>query len=364
MSNAPVIEDFATAPGVTLQDSLNALGMSQSELAERTGISQKTINQIIKAEEPLTHRTALALEKVLRVPAHFWLKMESQYREHLARKEEKARMASYADWARQFPFAEMAKRGFVEATRKAEEKALALLSFFGVASPDQWQACYAEMHLELSYRKTAKAVDKLPALSAWLRKGERLASNTDTKEFSPEKFKKSLQEIRGFTTRTPDKFYPDMQRLCAEAGVIYHLVPELPGLGVSGVMRWFHSRPMIQQSLLFKTNDNFWFTFFHEAKHVLQARKKTIFLEGESADPEDTKREAEANRFAGDLLIPPAAWREFLVSHQSFTGACIKPFAKDLGIHHGIVTGRLLKEEHIHYSQPTAKLRDKFAWAS
>ncbi len=44
------------------------------------------------------------------------------------------------------------------AARKAEEKALALLSFFGVASPDQWQACYAEMHLELSYRKTAKAV--------------------------------------------------------------------------------------------------------------------------------------------------------------------------------------------------------------
>ncbi|MEX2577685.1 MAG: ImmA/IrrE family metallo-endopeptidase [Verrucomicrobiales bacterium] len=62
--------------------------------------------------------------------------------------------------------------------------------------------------------------------------------------------------------------------------------------------------PMIQQSLLYKSNDQFWFTFFHEAKHVLQRKKKTIFLEGDASKPEDKDWEKEANDFAADLLIP------------------------------------------------------------
>lgn len=86
MSEDPATEGFATAPGVTLQDSLAALGMSQAELAERAGISAKTLNLIIKGSEPVTHATALALEKVLHVPAGFWLKLESNHREHLIRR--------------------------------------------------------------------------------------------------------------------------------------------------------------------------------------------------------------------------------------------------------------------------------------
>ncbi len=95
MSDNTAIEDFATAPGVTLQDSLDALRMSQAELAERAGISDKTINRIIKGTDPVTHTTALALEKVLQVPASFWLKLESNYREHLAREAAKIELAAF-----------------------------------------------------------------------------------------------------------------------------------------------------------------------------------------------------------------------------------------------------------------------------
>ena len=69
---------FATAPGETLLETIDALGMNQVELALRTGLSKKTINLIIKGNEPITQETALALEKVLRVPAHFWLNLDSK----------------------------------------------------------------------------------------------------------------------------------------------------------------------------------------------------------------------------------------------------------------------------------------------
>jgi addiction module HigA family antidote len=363
MIDSTPIEDFASAPGVTLRDSLEALGMSQAELAERTGISDKTINRIIKGIDPVTHTTALALEKVLRVPAGFWLKMESNYREHLARVVETQRLEGFAGWARRFPYAAMARMGYLDAARTAEEKAAALLRYFGVAAPDQWQAVYEDMELELSYRKSAGTADRMPVLSAWLRQGEIRAQVENVGEFDAAGFTDNLRRIREFTRDPPAEFIPKMKALCAGAGVIYELVPELPGLGVCGVMRWFHGRPLIQQSLLFKTNDNFWFTFFHEAKHVLQMRKKQIFIEGGKSEPEDIKREEEANRFASEILIPGDAWEHF-VRKEHFESERIRAFAKSIAIHAGIIAGRLLKEGLVGYDKPQAKLRTKFEWTA
>lgn len=354
-------EDFASAPGETLFDSITALGMTQVELADRTGLDKKTINQIIKGAEPITHKTALALEKVLRVPAHFWLNLEAQYREFLARVEEQKKLKDYADWARTFPYSEMAKNGFVEITRKADEKVKRLLSYFGVSTPAQWTTCYAEMQLELSYRKSPHVQEKRAGLSAWLREGELRAIKTEAEKFDPVRFQEVLLKIRSLTEQEASVFYPEMQKLCASAGVIYHLVPELPGQGISGVVRWFHKRPMIQQSLRFKTNDHFWFTFFHEAKHVLQNRKKNIFLEGDKAEQEDDKREREADRFACDLLIEPSAWMKFL-ELGVFTQDKVISFSSEQRIHPGIVSGRLLHEKKIDYTSPTARLRSSLAW--
>lgn len=83
MSDHHPIEDFASGPGETLLDSINALGVSSVELAQRSGLDETIVRQIISGEEPITYKTALALEKVLHVPAHFWLNLESNYREHL-----------------------------------------------------------------------------------------------------------------------------------------------------------------------------------------------------------------------------------------------------------------------------------------
>ena len=81
MSAHTPIEDFATAPGVTLQDSMDALGMSRAELAERAGINEVAVSRIIDGVEPISDAIARKLERILLVPAGFWLKLESNHRE-------------------------------------------------------------------------------------------------------------------------------------------------------------------------------------------------------------------------------------------------------------------------------------------
>lgn len=75
--------DSVSAPGETLSETLDALGMPQTELAKRMGRPIKTINEIIQGKTAITAETALQLEQVLSIPASFWLKREQRYREFL-----------------------------------------------------------------------------------------------------------------------------------------------------------------------------------------------------------------------------------------------------------------------------------------
>ncbi|MDB9535667.1 HigA family addiction module antitoxin [Dolichospermum planctonicum CS-1226] len=90
--------DYVSHPGDTLLEVLEDRGMTQAELAERTGRPKKTINEIIKGKAAITPETALQLERVFNIPASFWNNRERHYREFLAQKEEKKRLAKQVPW--------------------------------------------------------------------------------------------------------------------------------------------------------------------------------------------------------------------------------------------------------------------------
>jgi addiction module HigA family antidote len=67
-------------PGDTLSETLEEVGMSQTELARRMGRPPKTINEIVQGKTALLPETAFQLENVLGIPASFWLARETAYR--------------------------------------------------------------------------------------------------------------------------------------------------------------------------------------------------------------------------------------------------------------------------------------------
>ena len=355
------LPDSVSPPGGTLEEVLDERGMSQAELAERTGLSKKTVNLIVNGKSPLTQETALLLEKALGVSAGFWVNREKDYREFLARAAAVRRQAAYADWARKFPYPGMAKLGWVRPATGIAGKIDRLLSYFGVANPESWKELYERP--QVAFRRSAKFGNKTEIVSAWLRQGEIQAESTRTEAYAETRFVEAIVEIRKLcTSETPREFVPRMQGLCAEAGVLLVMVPELPALGVSGVTRWLGDRPLIQQCLRFKTNDHFWFTFFHEARHVLQNRRRHIFIEAEGLAEEDVVHEEDANRFAAETLIPGAAYRGLITKDPGI--AQIRSFAKTIGVHPGIVVGRLQRDMVIAYGHPAGKLKLQFEWSS
>lgn len=72
--------DYTVPPGATLLEALEDLGMTQVELAERTGLSSKHINQVVSGVAPLSPDTATLLEPITGIPARFWNTLEANYR--------------------------------------------------------------------------------------------------------------------------------------------------------------------------------------------------------------------------------------------------------------------------------------------
>ncbi len=352
------LPEVVSPPGETLLEMLEERGMSQVELAERTGRPKKTINEIIKGKATITPATALQLERVLGAPASFWNKREQHYRESLARQAERDSLEGQVSWLKQFPIKEMVEFGWLREYPDPVEMLEQVLNFFGIATPTQWQKIW---ETGTAFRQSAVFESDPFAVSAWLRKGEIEAQQLDCAPYNSDQFLSALQRVRELTTQPPEVFHPEVMRVCADVGVAVAFVPELPKVRVSGATRWLTPhKALIQVSLRYKTDDQLWFTFFHEAGHILKHGKRDVFIEN---DGEHDEREEEANQFAADFLIPPAEYRFFTPRAGHYSKVEIGDFATRLGIAPGIVVGRLQHDGKLPV-QNCNDLKQHFEWAN
>lgn len=342
--------NFAVPPGETLAETLETLGMRQAELAERMGRPLKTINEIVAGKAAITSDTALQLEKVLSVPASFWTNHERIYRDTLARRRETDELEQQLGWLKTMPVKEMVRARWIMAAEEPVAQLRIVLGFFGVAGVEEWRALWESP--DAVFRKSPAFTANRPATAAWLRQGELEAQKINCASFNETRFTEALRRLRGFTNKDPDEFVPALRERCANAGVAVVIVPPLPGVRAYGATRWLHStKALIQLSLRGKTDDHLWFTFFHEAGHVLKHGKRAVFVEdGDEKAAARDPREAEANVFACDLLIPPAEYGRFC-ANGDFSVAAIRRFAVRIGIAPGIVAGRLQHERKAPFSR-------------
>lgn len=347
VTDAPFAPDWVSPPGDTIFDLMEEREWTQAELAKRLGYSRKHTNQLIKGKAALTEDAAIRLSNVLGAPINYWLKRESQYRERAALLEKQQRHTDMSAWLDQFPLRALMDQGVIKKCRidnKAKPSLVdEMLTFFGVATPEQWEDYYGSM--EVCFRRSLAGQTDVGAISAWLRIGEQYAEKLDAPHYNEVRFKTALQKIRTLTCLPPEEFHPQLTDLLNEAGVVFLLVPALPRTRVSGVARWLNAhRPLIQLSLYGKKNDRFWFTFFHEAAHILlhSKEKKSVFLDDLSNSESDSVLEQQADTWARDFLIPPE--KAPMLSGIHKTKAAVQEFAEAIGVHPAIVVGRLQYE--------------------
>jgi addiction module HigA family antidote len=342
--------DIVFHPGETLADKLEELKMGPKEFAVRTGKPEKTIIAIIKGDSSLTSEMAVLFESVLKIPADFWLKKQFRYDEYKAREKRTLAIEEAKDWATCFPYADMVKCGWLHAQSKAEEKVAELFHFFGVSSPNAWKDYFFNQQLKIAFRISLAHTKEPYAISAWIRQGEIQASQLKCGEYAETEFKKALKEIKTIMAKQPDGFFEQLQKQCLACGVKVVYTPCIKKAPLSGATRWIDNNPLIQLTGRYKQNDRFWFSFFHEAGHILLHGKKDIFLEDIEYSEADLHKESEANEFAVEWTFSKEQENEVLES-EPITIERIQKFAKKFNTHPALIIGRFHKKEVLHYAQ-------------
>lgn len=350
-----LVKSLLSPPGDTLLETIDHLGISQTDLASRMARPIKTINEIIQGKASITPETAIQLERVTAIPADFWLEREKNYRLELAEVLEAERIIQEKEWLANFPIRELIRLDWIQVSTKDPLECIeAIFRFFRVGNKEGFynSSCYAILGTP-EYRLTNQTGKNPYALAAWLRKGEIQAESLEVAAYDKKKFKESLQEIKQVMAEHPKDFFVRLTRLSAEAGVKVVHTPSLPHAKVHGATRWIGDTPVIQLSNQFKRNDIFWFTFFHEAGHILLHGKKGVFIEGIEPTELAKVKEEEADDFAISLTFSIKEEAEFMELGKigGWTTNQVSDFAQKIGTHPAMIIGRLERNGAIDYGQ-------------
>lgn len=289
-------------PGLTLSEKLREMEMSVKEFAVRVSKPEKTIFAVIRGNSSITTEMAVAYEAVTKIPASFWLRKQQMYDEYRVRKKKEEEAEASIEWMKLFPYAEMAKRGWIAAGKTPEERVRNLFEYFGVSTEKAWEDYYLNQKLKIAFRVSLSSAKDPHAMSAWLRQGELQAQAVKHDiPFDEKTLKAILPVMKQLMVDGPNDFFQQLQELCRSCGMILITTPTLPKAPINGATRWIRDTPVIQLSGRYKGYDNLWFNFFHEVGHILLHGKKDIFLENAGVCGQDKAKEKEADTFASNI---------------------------------------------------------------
>ena len=184
---------IASPPGATVKEQLENRGLSQKEFARRMNMSEKHISKFLNGEVLLTSDMAFRLEMVLGLPAIFWEKLESIYRNKLFLVKQENDMEEEMKLLKKFPYKEMMEHGWIKKCETDFETIIELRKFFEVVSLKLIKI-YTDETLTVFYQKV-----------------ELESRNIDTKAINKERIRDNASTI--INTNNLDELIQTLEKL-------------------------------------------------------------------------------------------------------------------------------------------------------
>ena len=332
--------NWISVPGDTISDILKERQIPLDEFASQLKCSTDYLNELLSGFTSITEEVAKKLELSLGISAEFWIKRQQQYVEdsiRLKKLEEKT-------WLDELPISDMVNRGWIKKTNNLLTECL---NFFHVPDINTWKQKYSETIAATTFRTSKSIKSNTGSISAWLRQGELIASRMQCESWNEKLFEETLTKtIRPLTRiKEPKDFLPLLIKACADCGVAVVILKTPSGCSASGATKFINpQRALLLLSFRYLSDDQFWFTFFHEAGHLILHGNKKVFIESVGLDINRTIEEKDASTFAGEMLIP----HDLQTRLKSLSGKWnIARFAELAGVSTGIVVGQMQFHNYI-----------------
>lgn len=346
---------WASPPGETIRDVLHERSIGATEFAGMIDVTPAALDALLHGSAPISIDVARRLSKAVGGTPQFWVTRDCQYRDDLERVE-------VSRWMDQLPSDEMEGFGWIQPSLDWAGRASACLQFFGVEDVSSWKETYEGIQ-PTWFRTSASATASPGAVLAWLRQSEHQAIAQEVALWDPEAFRESLSEVRRLSRRRdPRIFLPLLTDLCAANGVALVVLRSPKNCPVSGVARFIASdKASIALSARYRSNDHLWFTFFHEAGHLLLHSPAEVYVDELGIDGEGSlsREEREANEFASEFLLPKDLYKD--LPNRRLYSRDVVSLARKARIAPGVVVGQLQHAGILGHSNLNG-LKRRYKW--
>lgn len=360
--NANSTSSIVKHPGEKIADCIQILGMSQKELSIRTGFSEKHISTVLNGSKDVSITFAKRVENATGLSAEKLMQEQVRYDAFQFEKEERNHIqAEEFSILRQLHDVSgyLKKINLLGKTKDEIDAIVEIRKFLGVSN----LCTIPEITYNAAYRAQVKSNSRVNpyVLFAWVRMCERLTDHIDiASTVNTKKLRNNLPKIKELMFAKAHTIQTGLRKLFAECGIAFKVVEHFVGAPVQGFIKESHeNRLILCLTVRQKRQDIFWFTLFHEIAHILHGDVKQRFVDFSVK----SDMEAEADVFAGEVLLPSEAYRQFLLKRDTSFDA-IHRFAMSQGVPDHIVIGRLLRDEFLSYNTEVAKRLPKYILSS
>lgn len=355
-----ISRDLIIHPGETISDILVERGITQAELAARTGVTPAYVCNVIAGKKDISAKFAFALEYALGVSKSFWINLQANYDAELLEASEletitdeervaRSRLKDIVKYLRE--------NGKMSLREAVDDSILSLRKVLQISNIANLKGMVPEGALRMS---TKSKMDPY-VIGAWIRlcqiAGEK--RNVSTK-FDIEKIDELVAKAKMVMCNAGESIQKSLTELFGEYGIDFSVVRNFRGAPVQGYISKKNDGTF-QMVLTIRGAyaDIFWFSLFHELGHIVNGDVKSSinFIDYDR----NADIEVRADDFASTRLIDSSAYMEF-VRCADFSLGAIKSFAESQQIRPYIVIGRLQREKRLEYNRYSSE-KTRYKWA-
>ncbi len=348
MSNYLEYKDaIAFHPGYYLKEIVDESGLTQEDFAKRLDTTPKNLSLLVRGEQSLSIDIAMKLSRMIGTTVSYWLNLQNAYDALIAEFNSDKELEKEREIFKELDYKYFRDNfGLPDLPRKTDEQIVEVRKFLHVST----LAVFEKRDMAFSFRSVSQKLSDANTIKAniMVQIAANMALNVQAPKFNKTKFKQAVDYALSLTRNHKD-FYPLIKEAFYNAGVIFVILPNLPGSKINGATKKLERNVMLMVNDRRLNADTFWFTLFHEIGHIIHGDY------GISFEQETGEREEVADKFAADLLIKPDEYQKF-IQGNTFTLTKIKEFADSIERDPGIVLGRLQKDKLVRYDDRTLNL--------
>lgn len=320
--------------GRILKKYLDVYKITQSDFADRLGVTQKHMNEIINGNTNISYELMIGISLLTDIDVNFIFFVEQKRKLYESLIEKFGDEKSIAKYLDSFHIKEMNKCNWLvlKDITSVSQNAYDLLEFMNVKDFD---VSSSYLQKRVAFKKLEDA-DLIKAF-LWVRRCENLTDGLEVCEYDSKKLNNLFNELN---IESNNEF--DEQRIInilAKYGIILCIEDALKGTKVRGASMVKGKTPYIFLTRYFKEKSSFYFALYHELAHI--KRDYNMLLSKIYMDTKDNEIDA----FALKMMISDKEWDKVVKDFKDG----VRDFS-NYKISQSFIYSRLAYEGYIKYS--------------